>query len=88
MFADLPAFERSLGSWRCASALNVAVTRARETMTVVSSLARIDIETTEVRQGTGLEFLRNFLQYAGRKGTIIAHGELSHEQMKESEADI
>ena len=41
--------------------LNVAVIRARETMTVVSSFAHTNIDTTKVREGTGLEFLRNYL---------------------------
>jgi hypothetical protein len=35
--------------------LNVAVTRARETMTVVSSFAHTDIDTTKVREGIGLD---------------------------------
>ena len=37
--------------------LNVAITRARSTMTDVSSFAYSDIDTTKVRSGTGLEFL-------------------------------
>jgi very-short-patch-repair endonuclease len=68
--------------------LNVAVTRARETMTVVSSFAYTDIDTTKVRAGTGLEFLRNYLQYAGSEGKILAHGELSGEPMNDFEADV
>ena len=68
--------------------LNVAVTRARETMTVVSSFAHTDIDTTKVREGTGLEFLRNYLQYASSRGTVFAHGELSNEPMNDFEADI
>ena len=68
--------------------LNVAVTRARETMTVVSSFAYTDIDTTKVRAGTGLEFLRNYLQYAAVDGKIFAHGELSDEPMNDFEADI
>jgi len=68
--------------------LNVAVTRARETMTVVSSFAYTDIDTTKVRAGTGLEFLRNYLQYAARDGKSFAHGELSDEPMNNFEADV
>lgn len=68
--------------------LNVAVTRARESMTVVSSFAHTDIDTTKVRAGTGLEFLRNYLQYAASHGTIFAHGELSDEPMNDFETDI
>jgi very-short-patch-repair endonuclease len=68
--------------------LNVAVTRARESMTLVSSFAYTDIDTTKVREGTGLEFLRNYLQYAASNGTVFAHGEISNEPMNDFEADI
>ena len=68
--------------------LNVAVTRARETMTVLSSFAYTDIDTTKVRAGTGLEFLRNYLQYAASDGKIFAHGELSDEPMNDFEVDV
>ncbi len=68
--------------------LNVAVTRARETMTVVSSFAHTDIDTTKVREGTGLEFLRNYLQYASSDGKIFAHGKITGEAMNDFEADI
>ena len=68
--------------------LNVAVTRARETMTVVSSFAHTDIDTIKVRTGTGLEFLRNYLQYAASDGKIFAHGEITDEAMNDFEADI
>jgi very-short-patch-repair endonuclease len=68
--------------------LNVAVTRARETMTVVSSFAHTDIDTTKVREGTGLEFLRNYLQYAASDGKIFAHGKITGEAMNDFESDI
>jgi very-short-patch-repair endonuclease len=68
--------------------LNVAVTRARESMTLVSSFAHTDIDTTKVREGTGLEFLRNYLQYAASNGAVFAHGEISNEPMNDFEADI
>ena len=68
--------------------LNVAVTRARESMTVVSSFAHTDIDMTKVREGTGLEFLRNYLQYAASDGKIFAHGEITGEAMNDFEADI
>jgi hypothetical protein len=66
----------------------VAVTRAREAMTLVSSFAHTDIDTTKVRDGIGLEFLRNYLQYAASNGTVFAHGEISNEPMNDFEADI
>jgi hypothetical protein len=65
--------------------LSVAVTRARESMMLVSSL---QIDTTKVREGTGLEFLRNYLQYAASNGTVFAPGEISNEPMNDFEADI
>jgi very-short-patch-repair endonuclease len=68
--------------------LNVAITRARETMTVVSSFSHLDIDTTKVREGTGLEFLRNFLQYAASGGKLITLNEITSEPMNEFEADI
>jgi very-short-patch-repair endonuclease len=68
--------------------LNVAVTRARESMTLVSSFTHTDIDMTKVREGTGLEFLRNYLQYASTNGTVFAHGEISNEPMNDFEADI
>jgi hypothetical protein len=37
----------------------------------VSSFAHTDIDTTKVREGTGLEFLRNYLQYASSNGTVF-----------------
>ena len=61
---------------------------ARETMMVVSSFAYTDMDTTKVRAGTGLEFLRNYLQYAASDGKIFAHGELSDEPMNDFEVDV
>jgi very-short-patch-repair endonuclease len=68
--------------------LNVAITRAREAMTVVSSFSHLDIDATKVREGTGLEFLKNFLQYAASGGTLITQNEITGESMNEFETDI
>jgi very-short-patch-repair endonuclease len=68
--------------------LNVAITRARDTMMVVSSFSHLDIDTTKVRESTGLEFLRNFLQYASSGGKLIDHSFVTSEPMNEFEADI
>jgi hypothetical protein len=57
-------------------------------MTLVSTFAHTDIDMTKVREGTGLEFLRNYLQYASTNGTVFAHGEVSNEPMNDFEADI
>lgn len=68
--------------------LNVAVTRAKETMTVVSSFVHTDIDITKVRPETGLDFLRNYLQYAASNGKIFSRGELTHEPMNDFETDV
>ena len=68
--------------------LNVAVTRAKEEMIVVSSFQYSDINSTQVRPGTGLEFLKNYLQYAGSGGKLLSRGELTNEPMNDFEADV
>jgi very-short-patch-repair endonuclease len=68
--------------------LNVAVTRARAFMTTVSSFAYSDIDITKVRPQTGLDFLRNYIQYAASGGTILAQGELTNEPMNDFEVDV
>jgi very-short-patch-repair endonuclease len=68
--------------------LNVAATRAKEQVIVVSSFAYSDINSTQVRPGTGLEFLKNYLQYASSGGTLLSRGELTNEPMNDFEADV
>jgi hypothetical protein len=48
--------------------LNVAATRAKERVIVVSSFVYSDVNSTQVKPGTGLEFLKNHLQYASTVG--------------------
>lgn len=48
--------------------LNVAVTRARERLAIVSSFSYADIEASKVKAGSGVEFLREFLMYAAEHG--------------------
>lgn len=43
--------------------LNVAVTRARQRLTLVSSFSHLDIDLGRVRPGSGVELLRNYLEY-------------------------
>ena len=57
--------------------LNVAATRAKEQVIVVSSFVYSDINSTQVKPGTGLEFLKNYLQYASSGGALLSHGELN-----------
>ncbi len=68
--------------------LNVAATRAKEQVIVVSSFVYSDINSTLVRPGTGLEFLKNYLQYASSGGKLLSHGELTNETMNDFEADV
>jgi hypothetical protein len=68
--------------------LNVAVTRARDQIMMVSSFRHSDINSTQVRPGTGLEFLKNYLEYASSGGRILSGGELTNEPMNDFEADV
>jgi very-short-patch-repair endonuclease len=68
--------------------LNVAVTRAKEKIIVVSSFLYSDIDSTKVKPGTGLEFLKNYLQYASSGGKLLSRGELTNEPMNDFEADV
>jgi len=68
--------------------LNVAATRAKEQVIVVSSFVYSDINSAQVRPGTGLEFLKNYLQYASSGGTLLSRGELTNEPMNDFEADV
>jgi very-short-patch-repair endonuclease len=68
--------------------LNVAATRAKEQVVVVSSFVYSDINSTQVRPGTGLEFLKNYLQYASSNGTQLSRGELTNEPMNDFETDV
>ena len=68
--------------------LNVAATRAKEQVIVVSSFAYSDINSAQVKSGTGLEFLKNYLQYASSGGQLLSSGELTNEPMNDFEADV
>jgi very-short-patch-repair endonuclease len=48
--------------------LNVAITRARQRMTLVSSFSHLDMDLAKVREGTGVELLRFYLEYASSEG--------------------
>jgi very-short-patch-repair endonuclease len=68
--------------------LNVAITRAKEQVIVVSSFDYSDINSSQVKPGTGLEFLKNYLQYASSGGKLLSSGELTNEPMNDFEADV
>lgn len=68
--------------------LNVAATRAKEQVIVVSSFLYSDINSSLVRPETGLEFLKNYLEYAGSGGRLLTSGKISAEPPNEFELDI
>jgi len=68
--------------------LNVAVTRAKQAVTVVSSFTANDIDNTKVRSGTGLEFLKNYLQFASSGGALLSRGAFTDEPMNDFELDV
>jgi len=68
--------------------LNVAVTRARQKLTVVSSFSHLDIDLARVRPGSGVELLRNYLQYAASNGRLLGDAELTREPLNAFEAEV
>jgi very-short-patch-repair endonuclease len=68
--------------------LNVAATRAKQRVIVVSSFLYSDINSTQVRPGTGLEFLKSYLEYASSGGSLLLNGELTTEPMNDFEMDV
>jgi len=68
--------------------LNVAITRARSRVTVVSSFSYSDIDLARVRAGSGVELLRNYLQYAASGGKRLGDVDLTTVPMNGFEAEI
>src|ERR1700678_3237569 len=68
--------------------LNVAATRAKEQVIVVSSFVYSDINSSQVKPDTGLEFLKNYLQYAASGGKLLSLDEITDEPMNDFEADV
>jgi very-short-patch-repair endonuclease len=68
--------------------LNVAVTRARQRLTVVSSFSHLDLDLARVRPGSGVELLRNYLQYASTNGNRLGDAEVTGEPLNAFEAEI
>src|SRR5580700_6068187 len=57
--------------------LNVAITRQRQKLTTVSSFSHLDVDLTRVRPGSGVELLRNYLQYAASNGRELGDADIS-----------
>jgi len=68
--------------------LNVAATRVKRRVIVVSSFAYSDINSSQVRPGTGLEFLKSYIEYASSGGRLLFNGELTTEPMNDFELDV
>lgn len=68
--------------------LNVAVTRAKQKVTVVSSFLYSDINSSQVRPGTGVEFLKSYIEYASSGGRLLLSSELTSEPMNDFETDV
>ena len=68
--------------------LNVAVTRVRQKLTVVSSFSYLDIDLSRVRTGSGVELLWNYLQYAGSNGKRLGDADLTGEPLNAFEAEV
>lgn len=68
--------------------LNVAITRARQKVTVVSSFNHWDIDPLRIRKGSGLELLRDYLQYAASNGKIFSDIETSNVPLNDFEAEV
>jgi very-short-patch-repair endonuclease len=68
--------------------LNVAVTRSRQRLTVVSSFNSLDIDVSRIRPGSGVELLRDYLQYAASNGKRLGDAVLTTAPLNDFEADI
>lgn len=68
--------------------MNVAVTRARQKLTVVSSFSHLDVDLSRVRTGSGVELLRNYLQYAASNGKELGDANLSGEPLNAFESEV
>jgi len=67
--------------------LNVAVTRARQRMTLVSSFDHHDMDPNR-SSSRGVELLRLYIQYAASQGKILGETEQSGVQLNPFEKDI
>lgn len=75
----------SLGGQR---RLNVAVTRARNRLTLVSSFSHLDMDPSKVKSGTGVELLRNYLEYASSGGKRLGDVTSTSFPMNSFEAEV
>jgi very-short-patch-repair endonuclease len=67
--------------------LNVAVTRAKKRMTVVSSLTALDLDPERTTR-EGLRLLRHYLEYAHSGGANLGDGALERPELNGFEIDV
>jgi len=53
--------------------LNVAISRAKRRMTLVTNFSLAELAEQNVREGTGVDLFRKFLDYMGNKGAGYQH---------------
>ena len=68
--------------------LNVAVTRARRQLALVSSFNHFDMNLERVRPGSGVELLRNYLEYAASAGKRLGEAALCDVAPNDFEQDV
>jgi very-short-patch-repair endonuclease len=68
--------------------LNVAITRARRRVMLVSSFNHTDLDLSRVRTGSGVELLRNYLQYAATMGKRFGDEQLTTIPLNDFEAEV
>ena len=67
--------------------LNVAITRARARMTVVSSFSHLDMDPGRTK-ARGVQLLRGFLEYASKGGTGLTRSEGTEVPLNDFEQDV
>ncbi|MFZ5825144.1 MAG: AAA domain-containing protein, partial [Bacillota bacterium] len=67
--------------------LNVAVTRARRRMILISSFSHLDMDPSRSKS-KGVELLRNYLQFAASQGRAVGEGAAAGREPGEFEADV
>jgi very-short-patch-repair endonuclease len=68
--------------------LNVAITRARQRLTLVSSFSYLDMDLARVKPGSGVEMLRNYLQYAATNGQRLGDANITGFPENSFEAEV
>jgi hypothetical protein len=68
--------------------LNVAITRARQKLVLVSSFSHLDVDLSRVRTGSGVELLRNYLQYAASNGRELGDAQVTGEPLNAFESEV